>query len=174
VFQQKCVNRFLRLLFCSNIGEKNKNKSMLALKYVVGAIALSASMQISPQLKACDLNRANDEVFEQAAANPIQNKDSAAVPRDGRYLIESFGYNETKPLKIGYFTLAGNEYKYYDIDDNLIDSGTYVFDASTKQIKWQTGRFKKIGWGGNFVVEQNGKTHTVHLNNTTVAKNTIP
>jgi hypothetical protein len=146
---------------------------MLTLKYIVGALVLSASLQVSYNVEACT-NFAANSVFEQTSGNETQNKDSITVPRDGKYLIESFGYNETKPLKIGYFTLAGSEYKYYDLDDNLIDSGTYVFDAPSKQIKWQTGRFKRIGWGGNFVIEQNGKVHTVHLNNTTVAKNTIP
>jgi hypothetical protein len=147
---------------------------MLALKYIVTAVVLTASLQITRPVKGFDINNGSNATLDGTSGNQTQDKDSITAPRDGKYLIESFGYNEAKPLKIGYFTLAGNEYKYYDLDDNLIDSGTYIFDTPSRQIKWQTGRFKKIGWGGNFVIEQNGKVHTVHLNNTTVAKNSIP
>jgi hypothetical protein len=146
---------------------------MLALKYIVGTIVLGACLHVLQKAQDLKPEAGKDTVFEQAIGGPVQTEDTISLPRNGKYLIESFGYNETKPLKIGYFTLRNNEYKYYDLEDNLIDSGTYLFDAPSKQIKWQTGRFKKIGWSGNFVAEQNGKVHTVHLNNTTVAKNTI-
>jgi hypothetical protein len=146
---------------------------MLALKYLICTLTVTALVQVSFQSKANINKDKSTTVLHAYGASFTQNKDSILSPREGKYLIESFGYNETKPLKIGYFTLIRNEYKYYDLEDNLIDSGTFVYDAPTKQIKWQTGRFKRIGWGGNFSVEHDGKVQTVHLNNTTVAKNIV-
>jgi len=97
----------------------------------------------------------------------------AVVPRFGKYLIMSAGNSSDEPMKIGYFTLANNEYKYYDINEKLLNTGTYIYDTTGRQIKWESGPFKAIGWQGNFATEQNGKTHIVRLNKTTVAKNII-
>lgn len=102
-------------------------------------------------------------------------KDSTqpASPRDGKYLILSYGSNPANPMKLGYFILSANTYKYYDLENKLLGDGTYVYDVTDKQVKWQSGPFKAIGWGGDFSVEANGKTHIIHLKNNTTGTNSI-
>ena len=104
-----------------------------------------------------------------------QKKDTASTssPRDGKYLILSYGSNPANPLRLGYFTLGANEYKYYDLDNKVLGDGTYVYDVSERQIKWQSGPFRQIGWSGDFTIERNGKVHSIRLKNNTVGTNTI-
>jgi hypothetical protein len=96
-----------------------------------------------------------------------------SAPRNGKYLISSNGSNSASPMKIGYFSLNKNEYIYYDLEGKQLGEGIYDYDAAEKQIRWQSGPFKAIGWDGNFEVENNGKTHTIRLKSTTVATNII-
>lgn len=105
----------------------------------------------------------------------FKNNDTTqpAGPRNGKYLILSFGSNPAEPLKLGYFTLNGSEYKYYDLEGKLLGEGTYSYETAEKQIKWQSGPFKSIGWDGDFVTEHDGKTHNIRLHNSTIGTNTL-
>ncbi len=94
-------------------------------------------------------------------------------PRNGKYLILTYGSNPANPLKLGYFTLSSNEYKYFDLDGKLLGEGNYTYQSVEKQIKWQSGPFKSVGWEGGFEMEREGKTHNIRLHNNTIGSNTI-
>jgi hypothetical protein len=95
------------------------------------------------------------------------------VPRSGKYLILTYGSNPANPLKLGYFNLNNNEYKYFDLEGKLLGEGSYTYEAAEKQIKWQSGPFKSVGWVGNFEIDNQGKTHTIRLHSNTVGTNTV-
>lgn len=97
----------------------------------------------------------------------------SASPRDGKYLILSYGSNPANPMRLGSFNLNSNGYKYHDLDGKPLGEGTFVYDVSEKQIKWQTGPFKAIGWSGDFSIDNNGKNHSIRLKNNTVGINSI-
>ncbi len=72
------------------------------------------------------------------------------IPRSGKYFILTYGSNPANPLKLGYFNLNNNEYKYFDLEGKLLGEGNYTYETAEKQIKWQSGPFKSVGWGGEF------------------------
>lgn len=108
-------------------------------------------------------------------AQTSKNNDTTqpAGPRNGKYLILTYGSNPANPLKLGYFTLNGTEYKYYDLEGKLLGDGNYTYDTAEKEIKWQSGPFKSVGWDGGFETEHDGKTHSIRLHNSTVGTNTL-
>lgn len=105
--------------------------------------------------------------------NVFKNNDTTEnlIPRNGKYLILTYGSNPANPLKLGYFTLNSNEYKYFDLEGKLLGEGSYSYQTVEKQIKWQSGPFKSVGWDGNFEIENEGKTHTIRLHSNTIGTN---
>jgi hypothetical protein len=152
---------------------------MLRLKYLTATFLLVLICSTVNTLSAAGLTRgkhSSKTYIQQAQTDSAKAKKDTAVsasPRDGKYLILSYGSNPANPLRLGYFTLASNEYKYYDLENKVLGDGTYVYDVAEKEIKWQSGPFKAIGWSGNFTVERNGKTHSIRLKNNTVGTNTV-
>lgn len=86
-----------------------------------------------------------------------------AGPRNGEYTIRSYGGNIYNPLILGYFNLSNGKYKYYDAGKDLLGTGTYQYDANTKQVNWNTGELKKYNPSAGFEVSREGKTHTIQL-----------
>ena len=92
-------------------------------------------------------------------------------PRAGRYLLMGYG-NPRNPLHIGYFILSGGkQYRFYSMGNKLIGAGRYRFNTASKTVEWQTGPFKKNGWGGKFEISREGKTHTISVNRATIGTN---
>ena len=83
------------------------------------------------------------------------------------------GYgNIYNPIRIGYFILSGgSQYRFYNLGDQLIGAGRYRFNATSKTVEWQSGPFKKSGWGGRFEISREGKTHSITVNRATVGSN---
>jgi hypothetical protein len=95
---------------------------------------------------------------------------SEASPRDGKYRILSNG-SPANPIYLGYFTLKGGNYSYYNAANQLLGSGTYTFSKGSKIIQWNSGPFKTSEWGGAFEVSREGKTHTIRLHGVTIGTN---
>ncbi len=150
---------------------------MLAFRYILIAALVVISLKTFGQ----PINKTGISLIANhfaTAGNEMQtlkNNDTTEnlVPRNGKYLILTFGSNPANPLKLGYFTLNSNEYKYFDLEGKLLGEGNYTYEAAEKQIKWQSGPFKSVGWDGNFEIEHEGKTHTIRLHSNTVGTNTV-
>ncbi len=150
---------------------------MLAFRYIL----IAALVVISLKTFGLPINKTGISLIANhfaTAGNEMQtlkNNDTTEnlVPRNGKYLILTYGANPANPLKLGYFSLSSNKYKYFDLEGKLLGEGNYTYEASEKQIKWQSGPFKSVGWDGNFEIEQEGKTHTIRLHSNTVGTNTL-
>lgn len=94
----------------------------------------------------------------------------ATSPRAGEYVILSYG-SSTNPIRIGYFTLSGDKYTYYNPAKKQIGQGTYAYNANTKTVQWTSGPFKDAAWGGKFEIAREGKTHKIRLNRVTIGSN---
>ncbi len=103
-------------------------------------------------------------------ANSTNEAAPASGPRKGSYLILSYG-NISNPLRLGYFTLSGATYSYYDMGKHLLGRGAYNYDAGTQSVTWLTGPFRESNWGGGFEVDRGGKTHKIRLNGVTIGTN---
>ena len=101
-----------------------------------------------------------------AAAAPS----TAAGPRSGMYIILSYG-NPSNPLRLGYFSLAGGQYIYYDMAKKVIGKGAYIYDAGSQTVQWKSGPFKESFNSGAFEIDRGGKTHKVRLNSVTIGSN---
>jgi hypothetical protein len=151
--------------------------TMLAFRYIFIATLIVISMKTMSQpinkirisINAIDFTTPGNEIQTLKKSDTTENQ----MPRNGKYLILTYGSNPANPLKLGYFTLNGNEYKYFDLEGKLLGEGNYTYEASEKQIKWQSGPFKSVGWVGNFEIEHEGKTHTIRLHSNTVGTNTL-
>ena len=99
-----------------------------------------------------------------------ESKVSAESPRNGTYIILSYG-NPTNPIRIGYFDLKDGQYTYYDLNKKQIAKGTYSYDSKNKMITWKTGPFKTAKWNGSFEIDREGKTHKIRLNSATIGSN---
>jgi hypothetical protein len=97
---------------------------------------------------------------------------SSAPPRAGKYLIMGYGGNINNPIHIGYFILSGgNQYRYYNMGNKLLGAGRYRFNATSKEVRWLSGPFKKANWGGKVEISRQGKTHTITINRATIGTN---
>lgn len=107
------------------------------------------------------------------ASGSLARADGPVEPRHGKYTIKSYGASNRPPLMLGYFVLEpGGKYRILLPGGREVGAGTYTFDASKKQIVWQTGTYKTDNWMGKFYVENDGKTHVVQVKGTTWAYNT--
>ena len=95
---------------------------------------------------------------------------SASGPRNGTYIILSYG-SVTNPLRLGYFTLNGSTYVYYDMAKKVLGRGAYSYNAGNKSVTWTSGPFKDSKWGGGFEIDRGGKTHKIRLNSVTIGSN---
>lgn len=111
------------------------------------------------------LKESSIRVLKDASAD---NK--ASGPRNGRYIIQSYG-NINNPLILGYFDLNNGKYNYYDAGKNLIGTGTYLYDAGSKKVLWQSGDLKKYNAAADFEISREGKTHNIRLKYGTNASN---
>lgn len=121
-----------------------------------------------------DYSSASDQYL---AAKKIRLPKSAAIdnysagPRNGRYTIRSYGGNIYNPIILGYFDLNAGKYRYYDAGKNLLGTGTYLYDAGSKAVQWQSGLLKDYGISSGFKIEREGKTHYIQLKRGTSASN---
>ncbi len=150
---------------------------MLAIRYIL----LATLIVVSVDTIGAPTNKIRNSFISStrfiSAPSQLQtseNKDTTEnqAPRNGKYRILTYGSHPDNPLKLGYFTLNNNEYKYFDLEGKLLGEGNYTYEAAEKQIKWQSGPFKSVGWDGNFEIEHEGKTHTIRLHSNTVGTNT--
>lgn len=93
----------------------------------------------------------------QVSSPPLYGQEDDKGPRLGRYNVEF------RNSFLTYFELLpGGKYKVYNVaDSSLLGQGEYSFDAKEKRVRWLSGRHKDVGYGGTFVVENNGKKHII-------------
>jgi len=91
-------------------------------------------------------------------------------PRNGRYTILSYG-NIYNPITLGYFNLNNGSYTYYDAAKKPIGRGTYLYDANSKEVKWQSGPLRDYGPSAGFEIDREGKTHKLRLKYSTIGTN---
>jgi hypothetical protein len=119
-----------------------------------------------------DYSSASDQYL---AAKNIRLPKSTATknygggPRNGRYTILSYGRGN--PLTLGYFDLSNGKYTYFDAGKNILGKGTYLYDAGSKTIKWQSGLLRDYGISSDFKIEREGKTHNIRLKYSTYGFN---
>lgn len=96
-------------------------------------------------------------------------------PRLGKYGIYSYGAVGNPPLYLGHFILLpGGKYKVSRTSkEEYYGEGTYRFDAGTNTVTWLSGPFKENGWGGEFTIEREGKTHKIRLKRSTIGTNSV-
>lgn len=91
-------------------------------------------------------------------------------PRNGKYMISSFGAVGSTAIFLGYFVLEDGSYKAFLPGDKLQGEGKYSYDKTKHEVTWTSGPYAGV-WGGAFTVEQGGKRHKLRLRSTTVATN---
>lgn len=92
-------------------------------------------------------------------------------PRPGKYLIHSYGAPPSR-LYLGYFILEKDgTYKVFLPGDKESGAGRYEYNAGKKVVVWKGGPYEESGWGGEFTIEREGKTHKIRLKRGTVATN---
>lgn len=94
----------------------------------------------------------------------------ASGPRDGKYLIYTYGAPTSPPIFLGYFVLSANTYKAYLPGDKMTGEGRCSYHADTHTLSWDSGPYAGV-WQGAFTVEREGKTHKVRMKSNTVATN---
>jgi hypothetical protein len=92
------------------------------------------------------------------------------APRNGKYMIYSFGAVGNAPLFLGYFVLADGSYKAFLPGDKVYGEGKYSYDKAKHEVTWLSGPYAGA-YGGTFTVESGGKRHKLRLKSTTVATN---
>lgn len=106
-----------------------------------------------------------------AVACPAKAEDPGdATPRNGKYMIYSYGAVGNPAILLGYFVLADGSYKAFLPDDKVHGEGKYSYDKSKHEVKWLSGPYAGA-YGGTFTVESGGKRHKLRLMSTTVATN---
>jgi hypothetical protein len=99
------------------------------------------------------------------AADPL-----AGGPRDGKYLIYTYGAPTSPPIFLGFFTLSSGTYKAYLPGDKTTGEGRCSYNAETHILSWDSGPYAGV-WKGEFTIEREGKTHKLRLKSNTVATN---
>ncbi len=110
----------------------------------------------------------------QMVAEAQSTTSSAGAPRLGKYNIYSYGAPTNPRLYLGHVELlAGGKYRVSRTSEgDYYGTGEYSVDASGS-VQWTSGPFKENGWGGQFAVKREGKTHDIRLTRSTVATNSI-
>ena len=132
-------------------------------------VHFDASTSASNQyVSATNIKARPDERAVAAAAAT----DHVAGPRLGRYLILSYGRASAAPLQLGEVELlAGGRYRVGLPGGRANGEGRYDYDGTAGTVRWLSGRYKDEGWGGEFTVEREGKTHRIQLKRGTIAVN---
>lgn len=93
------------------------------------------------------------------------------APRAGTYKIFSYGAVGRPPLYLGHFVLQpGGKYQVSrGSGPDYYGAGEYSFNGTS--VTWLSGPFKDNGWGGEFTIEREGKTHKIRLARTTIGTN---
>ena len=106
-----------------------------------------------------------------ALACPLRADDPGdATPRNGKYVIYSYGAVGNPAILLGYFVLADGSYKAFLVGDKVHGEGKYSYDKSKHEVTWLSGPYAGA-YGGTFTVENGGKRHKLRLKSTTVATN---
>lgn len=115
---------------------------------------------------------ASNQWLSASAVRSVRTKTNTAAvsPRNGKYKMLSYA-NAANPIYLGYFTLSGNNYSYYNAANKLLGSGTYTYNRTSKSVTWNSGPFKTYQWSGTFEISREGKTHTIRLKGVTIATN---
>jgi hypothetical protein len=92
------------------------------------------------------------------------------APRNGKYLIYSFGAPGNPAIFLGSFVLADGSYKAFLPGDKIHGEGKYSYDKTKHEVTWLSGPYAGA-YGGTFTVENGGKRHKLRLKSTTVATN---
>lgn len=95
-----------------------------------------------------------------------------AGPRDGKYLIMSYGRVGSPPIHLGAVVLSAHKYKAYLPGDKVAGEGEWAFDAKEQRVIWKSGPYKDQ-WDGKFEIDRGGKTHKIRLKSTTIATNSV-
>lgn len=91
-------------------------------------------------------------------------------PRSGRYTILSYGNPTQPPIRLGTIELlTGTAYRYLDAGGHLLGEGEYAFITGSSSVQWRTGILSDQGWGGEFTIEREGRTHKIRLMRSTIA-----
>jgi hypothetical protein len=93
-------------------------------------------------------------------------------PRNGKYLIMSYGAVGRPPLHLGYFFLERGKYKAYLPGDRLAGAGEWKYDAAQKNVIWTSGPYAGV-WDGKFKADRGGKTHNLRMKSSTIGTNSI-
>lgn len=102
----------------------------------------------------------------------LTQSQATTPPRLAKYLIMSYGDPTRPPLHLGYFELLANgSYRSLDMGSNVLGSGRYTYDVTSKLIQWKSGPFLTAGWDGKFEITREGKTHNVQLRRGTFGTN---
>jgi len=102
---------------------------------------------------------------------PVRAEDPGdAAPRNGKYVIYSYGAVGNPAIFLGYFVLADGSYKAFLPGDKVHGEGKYSYDKSKHEVTWLSGPYAGA-YGGTFTVENGGKRHKLRLKSTTVATN---
>ncbi len=121
-----------------------------------------------------DYSSASDQYLKESSVRILKNAapdNYGPGPRNGRYTIRSYGGNGSNPIILGYFDLNNGKYNYYNAAKNLIGTGTYLYDAGSKNVIWQSGGLKKYDDNAGFEITREGKTHHIRLKYGTSASN---
>lgn len=121
-----------------------------------------------------DYSSASDQYLRIASirtAKTVTVGNTGAGPRNGKYIILSYGGNPRNPIILGYFNLNSGKYSYSDAGMNQIGKGTYSYDAASKKVSWQTGRLAEYNPTAAFSITREGKTHNISLRYGTYASN---
>jgi hypothetical protein len=91
-------------------------------------------------------------------------------PREGKYLILSYGAVSRPPLVLGHFTLEkGGVYKVFLVGGRQVGEGRYTLDAASN-VQWIDGPYAGE-FGGQFSTDNDGRTHKIRLRRTTIGTN---
>jgi hypothetical protein len=120
-----------------------------------------------------DYSSASDQYLKASSIRIPKNTvtpNFSGGPRNGRYTILSYG-NIYNPITLGYFDLNNGRYTYYDAAKKPIGTGTYLYDANSKEVKWQSGPLRDYGPSAGFEIDREGKTHKLRLKYSTIGTN---
>ena len=102
---------------------------------------------------------------------PVRAEDPGdTVPRNGKYIISSFGAVGNPAIILGYFVLSDGSYKAFLPGDKPQGEGKYSYDKTKHEVTWLSGPYAGT-WGGAFTLEGGGKRHQIRLRSSTVASN---
>jgi hypothetical protein len=91
-------------------------------------------------------------------------------PRDGRYVLHTLG--GTSAAVIGAVDLlSGARYRAWRSGGALLGEGLYRYDEASGRVKWLTGPYAELGYGGHFTASQDGRRHRIQVSDKLIASN---